>query len=79
MSNAATFNLLKFVERRPFLSATKMLGLFILCTILLLGYFLYQKNQFKVVIEEPSKMALTINQLTQTLQPLLQQGVGNPL
>lgn len=79
MNNAATFNLLKFVERRPFLSVRKIFGVFILSAILLLGYFLLQKNRIETEIQTSSKTELTLNELTQTLQPLQQQGANNAL
>ena len=79
MSNAASFDLLKFVERRPTLSAGKILSIVILCAVVMMGYFLFQTERFRHGTEESSKIELTINQLTQTLQPLLQQGASNPL
>ena len=79
MNNAASFNLLKFVERRPMLSAGKITGIIILCAALLLAYFLFQTNRFRHSTEESTQIELATNQLTQKLQPLLQQGAGNPV
>lgn len=79
MNNAASFNLLKFVERRPMLSAGKIASIFILCALIMIAYFLFQMSRFHDDAEESSKMELAINQLTQTLQPILQHGDGNPV
>lgn len=79
MSNAVSFNLLKFVERRPALSANKIFLIIVLCTLALLGYFLFQVNQSHTDADNSAKVALAIKQSAQTLQPMLQQGEGNPL
>ena len=79
MSNAASFDLLKFVERRPTLSAGKILSMVILCAVVMMGYFLFQTDRLRHSTEVSSKLALTINQLRQTLQPHLQQGTNNPV
>lgn len=79
MSNAANFDLLKFVTRRPFLSAEKILSIIILCAVMMWGYFLFQKNQLRHDTEMSSSIELMISQQTQRLQPLLEQGSGNPL
>lgn len=79
MSNAVSFNLLKFVEHRPVLSAGKIMSIIFLCAVILLGYFLFQVYRVDDSAETATQAELTIHQLTQTLQPFLQQGMGNPL
>lgn len=79
MNNAASFDLLKFVQCKPKLSAGKMISIIILCAVILSVYFLFQTNLLSYDRGDESKEALTINQLVKTLQPLLQQGVNNPI
>ena len=79
MSNAASFNLLKFVERSPRLSAGRIISIVLLCALIMLGYFLFQVDRIRDDTENSEKINLTMNKLKQTIQPLLQSGVGNPL
>lgn len=79
MHNAASFDLLKFVKYKPILNAKKMIGVIILCAAILFGYFLFQINSLSYDRSEESKEALTIKQLISRLQPLMQQGVNNPI
>ena len=79
MSNAASFNLLKFVERRPKLSAGKIMSTIILCAVVLFAYYFFQVDRFRRVAEESANMKGKMTQQIQTLQPLLQQGADNTL
>jgi len=79
MSNAVSFNLLKFVERRPMLSAGRIVGAIVLCAMIMLGYFFFQVAHIRSVTDESLNIGPTVNQLTETLRPLLQDGAGNPI
>lgn len=79
MNNAASFNLLKFVEQRSWLSVRKIVLAIILYTVLLLAYFLLQVYQIRHSAEASSKMQLIIQQSVLQLQPLLSKGTENPL
>lgn len=79
MSNTVSFNLLKFVERRPVLSAGRIVSAIILCAIIMLAYFFFQVAHIRYVTDESSHAGPTVNQLTETVRPLLQKGAGNPV
>jgi len=79
MNNSASFNLLKFVERRPTLNINRIFGIIVLFVIVILSYFFYQAQQFRHAAGNIAILDKNIQQSVQLVQPLLQQGVGNPL
>lgn len=79
MSNAASFNLLKFVERNPVLNATRLISIIVFFIVFLLTYFFFQVYQFRHGSEKIATLEQTIAQDVQLIQPILQQGAGNLL
>ena len=78
MSNSASqFNLLKFIERQPMLTANKIAGIIILVVAIMLTHLLFQWNQFRHHAEAIKELEQEIAQATLTFQPFLQQGAGN--
>lgn len=80
MSNsAAQFNLLKFVEHKPQLSANRIVAIIILFIVVIMSYFFFQVNQFRHDAENAEKLEQNMAQMVLALQPLLQKGEGNAL
>lgn len=79
MNNAASFNLLKFIEHRPVLSAKKIVLIIFLYVVAMAIYFLLQLHQFHYDADNATQMQITMQRSIQSLQPVLQQGAGNPV
>lgn len=79
MSNTASFNLLKFVERDPMLSRNRIFSIALLFVIIILGYYFFQVQQFHHNADKLILLEQNIHQEAQKLQPFLQHGVNNPL
>ncbi len=79
MNNASSFNLLKFVERPPVLSFNKIVIISILYVVIFMTYFLIQQYQFRDDTKKIAQLQIGINESMQKLQPVLNQGVENPV
>jgi hypothetical protein len=79
MNNAASFNLLKFIERRPVLSGNKIMIIVALYIVIIVSYLLVQTYQFNHAAENTAQQQAMIQQSIQSLQPALQQGQGNAI
>ncbi len=79
MNNAASFDLLQFVERRPSLSFKKIMSIFVLISLLLMSYFSFQLIKFHHASDEVASTQQSLDRAIYSLRPLLQQGDTNPL